>query len=279
MKSHTISWHPMRRIVAGIATGAMLLVASGGAFAQSVELIPVDKVDADALGALMDTYGYHLRTADRWIKANTTPEQRIRSTFNKVETNFKYATIARFEYTYVGTDGNTHTKVYHSKSGPDVSKAFYGDGPLPPGVENVEKFFPLADEYSRASPGNESKSKIPSSPAGGKDRATDAELKAVRTIEADIVEGRVPGQGSVKGFVSKDLCDSCDNAVRVFAKEYNIDVKIDYFREVGTPIEVEFTSLRKQAVNQVRNVRNAPQPMFTLDDEYKGAVGCIRVGA
>ena len=64
-------------------------------------------------------------------------------------------------------------------------------------------------------------------------RARDAELKALRQIEADIFKGEVEPRGTITGIVSQTPCESCTEAIRNFARSYDVNGNIYHLTEPG----------------------------------------------
>lgn len=78
----------------------------------------------------------------------------------------------------------------------------------------------------------------------------DAEFKAVRTIERDIMAGEVTAKGLLKVAVSKPVCGSCGNAIRQFADIYDVDVHVTSYAE-GTGAAKAFKVSRGNVLRSI----------------------------
>jgi hypothetical protein len=181
-----------------------------------------------------------------------------RDALNLVRNKVRGATLARLEYTYI-EDGKPKTRIYHARSGhslestirtagkkkgnasgsetsnPDSSagsdRGTAGDSPEEIAADAAEaEYYPADTDVDVRAP------KLPPEgsvlepveirPGEGLIHAWDAELKALRKIESDIKRELVPEGGTVTGYVSKTVCESCRRAVETFANEFKADVNI-----------------------------------------------------
>lgn len=175
--------------------------------------------------------------------------------FKAVRGSMHGATLARIEYSYEH-NGITYKRTYHSRSGRSMAviakvaerKANSGTssatesggtdtGGTDSGITDVaqvtddavrdaleEKYYPKDTETSvrvAALPDNESSIEA-TIIDDGKSHGTDAEVKIVRRIDADIEKGVVKPGGTITGYVSKTVCESCRNAFGVLASRRDV---------------------------------------------------------
>jgi len=225
------------------------------------------------------------------------------------------ATLGRFEYTYKDADGASRTRVYHARSGHSLkasldiaarkkggnsgSESSAGESSTPESgeestgassediaVDRSEGRFCPPDTTSdkRAVKLPPEDSVLDSLDIGdGMNHSWDAELKALRSIEADINSRAVPRGGKLTGYVSKAVCESCRSVIDTFAEEFDVDGTVYQLIEPGvrevipdfsTPLSrskassAEFKSSRKAYVRDqfARKGRARPAPGDWTDE-------------
>ncbi|HEY4293816.1 hypothetical protein [Luteibacter sp.] len=168
-------------------------------------------------------------------------------------------TVARFEYTYE-INGRSFTKVYHARSGRSVggtvADARYGSGGTSDSGTMNEDILREAQEteyYPRDTPFNvraRNLTPVPGSGIVAQGPRSDAELKAVRAIQTNIEDGIIPRGGTLTAYVSKTPCQSCTNAIRNFAEEYNVDGTVHFMIEGKGTVEGPGKVKRSMRANQ-----------------------------
>jgi hypothetical protein len=149
---------------------------------------------------------------------------------SRFQRQLRTATFAYFEYTYE-VDGVPYSRIYLSASGRPF--ATYID-PRSPGLVAPERpdadYFSFDDVVRHASAGPVEGSEVTPRPhrRGVTNRGNDAEIKVVQSIMRDIDDGLVEPDGRLTGFVSKQPCDSCGEALRQFALETRSEVHVHY---------------------------------------------------
>lgn len=181
-------------------------------------------------------------------------------TWGRVRTTTHSPTVARMEYVYT-KDGRTLRRVYHARSGPAMevvlsrynfspstdtsageSSATESEGSRPYEIsdEDIAKDLEERVYYPADTPFNvrvpnlplREDSVIQSRLVGGKDsHKADAELKIFRQIEADIDDGIVTRGGTLTGYVSKAMCESCGPASEDLAEHFDINGTIQQLVE------------------------------------------------
>ncbi len=116
--------------------------------------------------------------------------------------------IARFEYHYTMPNGESATRVYHSFSGETPTPGLQGHA-----VDFSQKIEAEMRVNERLVTGKiteeEYNSGVRYFRASSFARANDAEIKAMRRIERDILSGDLESGGSLTVFVNQLPCESC----------------------------------------------------------------------
>jgi hypothetical protein len=182
--------------------------------------------------------------------------------WNSMQSTVHGSTLARMEYVYTKGD-QQFTRVYHARSGPAMEVVLSRHSFAPPGDttgsdsgasgsegskpyeitdDDIAKdfrervYYPADTEFNVRVPNLPSTdSVIQSRPIGGKNIHTaDAELKIFRQIEVDINQGVVTRGGTLTGYVSKAICDSCEAASESLAEHFDINGTIQQMVEQVT---------------------------------------------
>lgn len=190
-----------------------------------------------------------------------------REALRLVRVKVRGATLARLEYTYV-EDGKPKTRIYHARSGHSLQhtvrnagrktgnasggetsngdssagssdRSAAGDSPEEIAADAAEaKYYPADTDVDvrapKLPPEDSVFEAVEIEPGEGLIHAWDAELKALRKIESDIATDVVPKGGTVTGYVSKSVCESCRNAIETFAREFDANVNIYELVEKAT---------------------------------------------
>jgi hypothetical protein len=169
---------------------------------------------------------HHAIPSVEWFLGATSHRRGNRQAFHEFARQFFSSTFAAFEYTYT-VNGREHTRTYYARSGEDPPRlGVRGQAPAP--YENYLQVQPT-EVHAVLLPSDRSVITWTALADGRPSdaRRNDAELKAVRSIERDLISKRVPLGGEVTAFVSQPMCLSCEMAVRMFALQYDIDVHIN----------------------------------------------------
>ncbi|MDK9756925.1 hypothetical protein KIV40_16305 [Vibrio sp. D173a] len=116
--------------------------------------------------------------------------------------------IARFEYHYTMPNGERATRIYHSFSGETPTPGLQGHN-----VDFTQKIEAEMRANERLVTGKITEEEYHSGGryfrASSYARANDAEIKAMRKIEKDILSGDLESGGSLTVFVNQLPCESC----------------------------------------------------------------------
>ncbi|MGA7439208.1 MAG: hypothetical protein WBW32_13890 [Luteibacter sp.] len=242
---------------AAAATLAAMLAASP-ARAGSVKTDYLD-IDEGYATALLEASSQRHVDAMRHIVAERYPGTLSARRWEEVESHVRTATLARLEYEY-RTGGTVGIRVYHALAGEPLGavarNAFEGDEPASPASPSSPGWSDTEDAPVVASRRmtddeigameawddaayagfDESDLRAPFRPAGrsvmkpywhqGRYHAFDAEQKALRAIEEDILDGRMPRGGTVRGLMSGAPCATCRQSVKAFADAYDLDITL-----------------------------------------------------
>lgn len=210
------------------ATLALLLAAVGTTVSAGEVKTYEWTYDYDdvVLWQLRLSFLHHAIPSVEWFVSATSHMRGNRHAFRAFARQFFSSTFATFQYTYV-SKGKEHTRTYYARSGEEPPRLDVR-GPTPAPFSSYVQTQP-AEVHAMLLPSDRSAITWTALDDGrGSDaRRNDAELKAVRSIERDIINRRVPLGGEVTAFVSQPMCLSCDMAVRMFALQYDIDVHVN----------------------------------------------------
>jgi hypothetical protein len=236
-----------------IAAMVVMALCIPSAFAGSVTTYEWDNDYDDILNErLAESFVHHVAPAVRWMVAEADGRVVNRDTYGSFQYQFLSSTFAEFVYTY-RIDGTEYTRTYFSRSGEDQPRLPSALGPsrhrytdfVDTGPTEVHAFLSTynATEISH----------IPLNDGREHDaRRNDAELKAVRSIERDILAGTVPRGGEVTAFVSQRMCESCARAVRLFADLYDATVYVNAPTNIDNWAAFRFMRKRKSFLENAR---------------------------
>lgn len=248
-----------------LALLSLSILAMPCADPRATGVVRIDRItlDEDNVVALLEeTSRYHVDAMRALIDARYRDDYRaIR--WETLETTMRDAPLARLEYRYM-VDGVERVKVYHAMGGPplgSVARSIF-EGPTRPATPQTPetsfwpdesdddgaiatKVYDLADEVAADTEDSalfvgfdETNVRARIRPADGsvltafaddeRIRSFDAEFKAMRAIEHDLLTKTLPRGGSVRGFVSSSMCPSCTYAATRLADVYEMDVHLKH---------------------------------------------------
>ncbi|PTR35167.1 hypothetical protein C8J98_101430 [Luteibacter sp. OK325] len=207
----------------------MILLAVAGMPATAGEVKKYEwtyDYDDIVLWHLHLSFLHHAIPSVEWFLSATSHMKGNRHAFREFGRQFFSSTFASFQYTYT-LNGMEHTRTYYARSGEDPPRLGVR-GPTPPLYSNYLQVQPTEVHATLLSSDESAITWTALKDGRPADaRRNDAELKAVRSIERDLINGRVPSGGEVTAFVSQPMCPSCEMAVRMFALQYDIDVNVN----------------------------------------------------
>lgn len=240
----------------------MLVMAVGAgttnAMAGTVTLERTVLDEGNVVALLEATSQYHI-DAMREVVMGRHPSGHHLGRWETLEVTMRDTPVARMEYRYE-LEGVPQTRVYHAFAGHPLSATadaiFTGDSPVStpppmdsgdftgesaePGpsnravVHDLERIDEEDDIYFADLPEDNVRARM-LSPEGsvltpfdveGAQGALDAEFKAMRAIERDIVEGLVPRGGRIVGMIGGSACASCQHAMERMAATYDVDIRV-----------------------------------------------------
>lgn len=215
--------------------------------------IDIEKGEGDFVVAVLDAENRLHVDAMQAMLTKAYPafvENGQRRIFKSIAGRLHGATLARFEYRYT-KDGSEHVRTYHARSGRSMkvivdraqaranssassatesgdTDASGGSGYVADDIEQdliESEYYPQDTfEHVRVAALPDTRDPIEAVDIGDrKSHATDAELKIVRRIDADVEDGVVQRGGKLTGYVSKTACESCRNAFQTLATRHDID--------------------------------------------------------
>ncbi|MDF4005253.1 hypothetical protein P3W33_17780 [Luteibacter sp. PPL552] len=224
--------------------------------------------EGNVVALLEATSDYHMR-AMRSLILDKYPLAHHPRRWEALEASMRSASVARVEYRYQ-INGSLQTRVYHAMSGPPLSdvaeSVFAGDSPAPtpPLLDSGDftqrephettphdlarqramdasddaYFSKLPEGSVRARVTDVDNSVLTAFEVEGAQGAGDAEFKAIRAIERDILDGVVPRGGTLVGMVGASACVSCRHALESLADTYGIDARLtQVFGGVSTKVQ------------------------------------------
>lgn len=187
---------------------------------------------------LVSTFKYHLRGAQRYAAAHG-PRVSSDEAYANFRRSWARASVAHVEYRWTNSRGRPWNTVYHGMSGPVASSALPRDGALVPAAYDMPDWAQYytdhnPDVFARIPDGERSvlEQALEGDASAGVGRGYDAEIRAMRTLERDILAGNVPRGGRVVAWVSSPPCQTCRATIRLFADTYGIDVQVYHLPHV-----------------------------------------------
>lgn len=185
-----------------------LVIFSASVFAADVNVSRVTESESVATTLLNDTVD---RIVDSYGQAYidiVSPTNFKKSDVERGVQRVGSKSIARFEYHYTMPNGESTTRVYHSFSGETPTPGLQGHT-----VDFTQKIEAEMRINERLVTGKITEEEYSSSGryfrASSFARANDAEIKAMRRIERDILSGDLESGGSLTVFVNQLPCESC----------------------------------------------------------------------
>lgn len=193
------------------------------------------------------------------------------SLMRKLRQHTVSSTVARVEYTYKGT---RIPRVYRARSGrsiggtlrwlseqgsPTGSGSTSGsDGSWAADIEEDladQRFYPrLGANEVRVSTRPQKYSQLRPSEST---RGRDAELKALRELEADLNRGIVPPGGELEIFVSQPPCSSCSQAITQFSRAHKLRTTVNHLTSTRDVRRSDWNASQKAYSEFFRNREKA----------------------
>jgi hypothetical protein len=236
-----------------------IVLVSPPAWAGSVAITQVG-LDEGLTTALLEASSQRHVDAMRRLIAKRFPGAYEARRWEDIENHMRREPIARFEYEYrVG--GRMAVRTYHSLGGEPLGRIAHTsfEGELPgsrPGTPDSSSEWDADDEFeshaARASDDelaaaeaadeafyegfDEVDVRAPFRPRGrsvmkpfwyeGRHHGLDAEHKAMRSIEEDILDGKIPRGGRIRGLLSAPACTACRSQIQRFADTYELNIEL-----------------------------------------------------
>jgi hypothetical protein len=215
-----------------------------------------DDPTGSAVDALMNGFRFHgdalsARFIDR---ANQGVVPATVQSWRAFEQRMTDSTFVTLFYTYQGRDGISRSRTYYAMSG---SRGTVDSGPeslLTP--DQHDWLDPWPGEVLATSQ-DEARTRVPwQMPTIRPDAPwdlQDAEMKAVRTLEKDLVDGAVEKGGFATVFVSNSLCLACDQALNNFANAYELSLVAKENASDGSQTNQVFRARQRVYLTTVRS--------------------------
>ncbi|QWT19157.1 hypothetical protein KPL74_15565 [Bacillus sp. NP157] len=251
------------RSIPPVVAIAVAYALPGYAAAGSVTTTRADLDEGNLVALLEASSQRHVDAMRSIIVARYPGDYRARR-WELVESHMRSTPIARLEYTYT-SNGISHVRTYHAMAGEPLGRvavrAFAG--PTPPGTPSTPSSPELATSASEAEEDAAGSQAAVSDEAlaaaetadepfyvasdatdvrapfrmggrsimkpywhDGRYHALDAEQKALRALEDDILGGVVPRSGTVRGMLSGVVCHTCRWSIGTFADAYDLDIQL-----------------------------------------------------
>ncbi|SKB42888.1 hypothetical protein [Luteibacter sp. 22Crub2.1] len=216
------------------AAAIALLLASSITVAGTVKYIEVTSPEAmlAAKENLVSTFKYHLRGAQRYAAAHG-PATTTERAYTGFRMEWAKATAAQVKYRWIDSTGRPRTTLYHGLSGRVAAAALPRETGVPVPSFDMPDW---AQYYSDVNPNVYARipdgehSILEESMAGDSTarlgRGYDAEMRALRTIERDILAGNIPRGGVIAAWVSQPPCQACRKAFQIFSDAYHVNIHV-----------------------------------------------------
>jgi hypothetical protein len=224
---------------------------------------------------LVSTFKYHLRGAQRYA-AKHGPIVTTEPAYAGFRTEWS-KTTAQLKYRWTDSARRPRVTLYHGLSGRVAASAL----PRDTGFELPKFDMPdWAQYYSDANPNvfaripDGEHSILEESMAGdsttGLGRGYDAEMRALRTIERDILAGNVPRGGVIAAWVSQPPCQACRKAFKIFSDAYHVNVNVYHlpaYEEGATGISTFFQKTKNRMLRNF-HLRVENERAGTIADNF-----------
>ncbi|HEX3634726.1 MAG TPA: hypothetical protein VHV99_04450 [Paraburkholderia sp.] len=223
---------------------------------------------------LLNSMEFYAQAVSNSVKTAPPSSTKIKLLASK----WRSATIARFEYTYGGANGESNTRVYNAISGQDPQDILYDAGSAPHRQLNA---FLQGGRVEKAARNIE----VPEGrlAANIDKQAADAELKALKNFENDILHNGLPRGGRLVGYISQAPCDSCGNVLKqqLPATGYAAEVEVSYLPNAKAPgiseteenIAQEFNARRLVYKDNILSLR--ARALGKLESAGGQTAGCL----
>lgn len=214
---------------------AAALLTSAVASAGTVKYIEVTSPEATlaAKENLVSTFKFHLRGAQRYA-ARHGPVVTTDRAYTGFRIEWAKATAAQVKYRWIDSAGKPRTTLYHGLSGRVAAAAVPHESTslVVPSFDMPDwaQYYPDVNPnvYARVPEGE--RSILEESMAGDSTvrlgRGYDAEMRALRTIERDILAGNIPRGGVIAAWVSQPPCQACRKAFQIFSDAYHVNINV-----------------------------------------------------
>jgi len=187
----------LRRSTRALLAAATLFATSP---THAVDTLPLNDADTPAFAQLVRTYDLHIDAAVDMVAAIPAASRPSSAMLGKLAHRWREATVAWMDYAWTDGRGRIVHRTYRALSGPTPASllGLGADGPhLTPGP-HVRSVIAVGDVL----------------------RANDAEVKLMRSLEVDILDGSVRRGGRVNLWASQQVCASCSGLARQFEQVY-----------------------------------------------------------
>lgn len=245
------------RLRCGVRVVFMAIALFQAPGAGAVDMVDiVDDIEGVTVGMLRGAYDYHLEAAGRMIGAMDA-DGLTSADLDRLAHRWSTATVARFEYTYVQR-GRPHTVVYHAISGQEANHI------LGLSVPDMTSYYPVSVMDRRAMITAAAGSRLAPPEVG---HVMDAEIKGFRSIEKDIVSGKLPRGGRLNIWVSQPACASCRRVASSFEDGYGVRTTVHQWMKRETPGDSPFRQLsthRRRGGTRLRHWRKQASSLTSV---------------
>lgn len=241
----------MRRLLA-----VALVVAPSPVFCGSVTLHPeLTEADTDSWvePAINASYRLHAVAASRWLLAIAgSGDALTEREFKDFSRPFLSGTFLSARYVWIDArTGEQHSRIYHASS---VRENPWLPGRIHP-ASPYTAYFAEDAGATRATLRSAEGSRVTHTDVGDRHpdaRQGDAEVRLLRTLEADLRSGAVGERGRLSVFVSTKVCDSCEIALQRFASDEDVDIQVHPLsRDPESSIRKAFRRRRKDMMDNL----------------------------
>lgn len=205
------------------------------AHAGTVTITQLEAQDVYAVGQrLIGTFKFNLRGAQLYAATQTTLHGA--EAFDPFAAEWARANIARMQYRWTNASGVPRVTVYHAISGKTPAAAMGIDATSGYAAYTMPSWKNFYNDknpniYAHIIHGETTAlNALPSVYAPGESLGVghryDAEMRALRTLERDIIANNLPRGGRVVMWTSAPPCTVCRQAMQIVSDTYGIDMQV-----------------------------------------------------
>lgn len=267
---------PLSTLRTGLLAAALLVpLLSHAGSVKYIELTSPEGL-MTAKETLVSTFKFHLRGAQRYA-AKHGPVVTTEEAYAGFRSEWAKVTAAQVKYRWIDSARQPRVTLYHGLSGrvaaaslPREAAAELPNFDMPDWAQYYADVNP--NVFARIPDGE--RSILEESMAGDSTarigRGYDAEMRALRTIERDILAGNVPRGGVIAAWISQPACQACRKAFKLFADAYHVNIHVYHlpaYEQGATGLKTLFQKTKNRMLRDF-HLRVENQRAGTTNDRF-----------